>query len=84
MPNKTEEYLALAQRTANGLTRYLSLIHISRNWYLFELSDDDRKAIQQESVKILENIPQAGIGRRRIWEPVSYTHLDVYKRQDYG
>ena len=22
MPNKTEEYLALAQRTANGLTRY--------------------------------------------------------------
>ena len=35
---------------------------------LFELSDDDRKAIQQESVKILENIPQAGIGRRRIWE----------------
>ena len=37
MPSKTEEYLALAQRTANGLTRYweswtdyltLSLIHI--------------------------------------------------------
>ena len=23
MPSKTEEYLALAQRTANGLTRYL-------------------------------------------------------------
>ena len=22
MPNKTEEYLALAQRTVNGLTRY--------------------------------------------------------------
>ena len=22
MPSKTEEYLALAQRTANGLTRY--------------------------------------------------------------
>ncbi len=41
----------------------------ARNWYLFELSDDDRKVIQQESVKILENIPQAGIGRRRIWEP---------------
>ena len=50
-------------------------IPAARNWYLFELSDDDRKAIQQESVKILENIPQAGIGRRRIWEPVSYTHL---------
>ena len=44
-------------------------IPAARNWYLFELSDDDRKAIQQESVKILENIPQAGIGRRRIWEP---------------
>ena len=38
-------------------------IPAARNWYLFELSDDDRKAIQQESVKILENIPQAGIGR---------------------
>ena len=34
-------------------------IPAARNWYLFELSDDDRKAIQQESVKILENIPQA-------------------------
>ena len=42
-------------------------ISAARNWYLFELSDDDRKVIQQESVKILENIPQAGIGRRRIW-----------------
>ena len=37
-------------------------IPAARNWYLFELSDDDRKVIQQESVKILENIPQAGIG----------------------
>ena len=44
-------------------------IPAARNWYLFELSDDDRKAIQLESVKILETIPQAGIGRRRIWEP---------------
>lgn len=44
-------------------------ISAARNWYLFELSDDDRKVIQQESVKILENIPQTGIGRRRIWEP---------------
>ena len=41
-------------------------IAAARNWYLFELSDDDRKAIQLESVKILETIPQAGIGRRRI------------------
>ena len=44
-------------------------ISAARNWYLFELSDDDRKAIQQESVKILENIPQAGIGRRRALGP---------------
>ena len=44
-------------------------IPAARNWYLFELSDDDRKAIQQESVKILENIPQAGIGRRGDWGP---------------
>ena len=35
-------------------------IAAARNWYLFELSDDDRKAIQLESVKILETIPQAG------------------------
>ena len=38
-------------------------IPAARNWYLFELSDDDRKAIQQESVKILENIPQAAVRR---------------------
>ena len=44
-------------------------IAAARNWYLFELLDDERKAIQLESVKILETIPQAGIGRRRIWEP---------------
>ena len=46
-----------------------NMMSAARNWYLFELSDDDRKAIQLESVKILETIPQAGIGRRRIWEP---------------
>ena len=46
-----------------------NMMAAARNWYLFELSDDPRKAIQLESVQILENIPQAGIGRRRIWEP---------------
>ena len=46
-----------------------NMMSAARNWYLFELSDDDRKAIQLESVKILETIPQAGIGRQRIWEP---------------
>lgn len=41
-------------------------IAAARNWYLFELSDNDRKAIQLESVQILENIPQVGIGRRKM------------------
>jgi len=43
-----------------------NMIPAARNWYLFELSDDPRKAIQLESVQILEKIPQAGIGRRKI------------------
>ena len=68
-------------------------IPAARNWYLFELSDDDRKAIQQESVKILENIPQAGIGRRRIWEPetlpkdirlINSPYDDLYRIPDGG
>ena len=49
----------------------------ARNWYLFELSDDDRKVIHKKSVKILENIPQAGIGRRRIWEPETLPEKDI-------
>ena len=68
-------------------------IPAARNWYLFELSDDDRKVIQQESVKILENIPQAGIGRRRIWEPetlpkdirlINSHYDDLYRIPDGG
>ena len=68
-------------------------IPAARNWYLFELSDDDRKAIQQESVKILENIPQAGIGRRRIWESetlpkdirlINSHYDDLYRIPDGG
>ena len=68
-------------------------ISAARNWYLFELSDDDRKAIQQESVKILENIPQAGIGRRRIWEPetlpkdirlINSHYDDLYRVPNHG
>lgn len=66
-------------------------ISAARNWYLFELSDDERKAIQLESVQILENIPQAGIGRRRIWEPetippdirlINSYYDDVYRIPD--
>ena len=50
-------------------------IPAARNWYLFELSDDDRKAIQQESVKILENIPQAGTKIKAFSEKVNKTIL---------
>ena len=68
-------------------------IAAARNWYLFELSDNDRKAIQLESVQILENIPQAGIGRRRIWEPetippdvrlINSHYDDIYRIPDGG
>lgn len=68
-------------------------ISAARNWYLFELSDDERKAIQLESVQILENIPQAGIGRRRIWEPetlppdirlINDSYDDIYRIPDGG
>ena len=31
MPSKTEEYLAIAQRTANGLTRY-NIIELARKY----------------------------------------------------
>ena len=31
-------------------------IPAARNWFLFELSDDPRRAIQLESVRILDNI----------------------------
>ena len=70
-----------------------NIIPAARNWYLFELSDDDRKVIQQESVKILENIPRAGIGRRRIWEPetlpkdirlINSHYDDLYRIPDGG
>ena len=44
-------------------------IPAARNWYLFALSDDPRKVIQEESLAVLENIPASGVRRRRIWEP---------------
>ena len=65
----------------------------ARNWYLFELTNNDCKAIQLESVQILENIPQAGIGRRRIWEPetippdvrlINSHYDDLYRVPDGG
>lgn len=44
-------------------------IPAARNWYLFALSDDPRKVIQEESPAVLENIPASGVRRRCIWEP---------------
>ena len=37
MPSKTEEYLALAQRTANGLTRYWEswTAYLTTAWWMF-------------------------------------------------
>ena len=43
-------------------------IPAARNWYLFELSSDDRKAIQEVSLQHLDTIPQSGVRRRRIWD----------------
>ena len=36
-------------------------IPAARNWYLFELSSDDRKAIQEVSLQHLDTIPQSGV-----------------------
>ena len=52
-------------------------IPAARNWFLFELSDDPRRAIQLESVRILDNIPDSGIRKRRIWEDPSIPRDDV-------
>ena len=52
-------------------------IPAARNWYLFELSDDDRKAAQEVSLNHLDTIPQSGIRRRRIWEPETLPHDDT-------
>ena len=52
-------------------------IAAARNWYLFELSDDSRKAIQLESVNILDSIPDSGVRKRRIWDDPSIPTDDV-------
>ncbi len=52
-------------------------IPAARNWFLFELSDDPRKAIQLESVNILDNIPDSGIRKRRVWDDPSIPTDDV-------
>lgn len=65
----------------------------ARNWYMFVLSDAPCKAIQRESVQILESIPNTGIDRRRIWKPETFqpdirlinSHYDdIYRIPDGG
>ena len=62
-------------------------IAAARNWYLFELSDDERKVIQ------LESVPASGIHKRRIWEPetmpkdirlINSHYDDLYRIPDGG
>ncbi|MGY6280253.1 hypothetical protein [Faecalibacterium prausnitzii] len=43
-----------------------NMMAAARNWYLFVLSEDERKVIQLESIKILESVPASGIHKRRI------------------
>lgn len=52
-------------------------ISAARNWYLFELSSDDRKAIQEVSLQHLDTIPQSGVRRRRIWDDPTISRDDV-------
>ena len=52
-------------------------IPAARNWYLFELSSDDRKAIQEVSLQHLDTIPQSGVRRRRIWDDPTIPRDDV-------
>lgn len=65
----------------------------ARNWYMFVLSDAPCKAIQRESVQILESIPNTGIDQRRIWKPETFqpdirlinSHYDdIYRIPDGG
>ena len=52
-------------------------IPAARNWYLFELSSDIRKAIQEVSLQHLDTIPQSGVRRRRIWDDPTIPRDDV-------
>lgn len=52
-------------------------IPAARNWYLFELSSDDRKAIQEVSLQHLDTISQSGVRRRRIWDDPTIPRDDV-------
>lgn len=71
-----------------------NVIPAARNWYLFELSDDVRKAVQEVSLKNLDAIPRAGVRSRRIWgDPtiprddvrlINSHYDDLYRVPDHG
>ena len=70
-----------------------NMMAAARNWYLFVLSEDERKVIQLESIKILESVPASGIHKRRIWEPetmpkdirlINSHYDDLYRIPDGG
>ena len=70
----------------------LSLIHISFKESLSEseilsrccqgLRDDDADFNEKEAQWVICRLAEL-LGWERTWKPVSYTHLDVYKRQVY-
>ena len=68
-------------------------IAAARILYLLELSDDERKVNQRESLNILESVPASGIHKRRIWEPetmpkdirlINSHYDDLYRIPDGG
>lgn len=54
-----------------------NVIPAARNWYLFELTDDPRKAVQEVSLKHLDAIPRSGVRSRRIWGDHAIPRDDV-------
>ena len=65
-----------------------NMMAAARNWYLFSLSDEPCKVIQQESVQILESIPQAGIVESETIPPdvrlINSHYNDLYRVPDGG
>ena len=82
MEEDGENYRISIHFTAYDKTQTLSLIHISgaeRIWYI---ADAFRAGLSVDGVFNLTNIDRWFLVQ--IEEPVSYTHLDVYKRQSHS
>ena len=63
MPSKTEEYLALAQRTANGLTRYweswTDYLTTASRLYKYPFADTGSHLVVANSAAVLFQHPDA-------------------------